>query len=138
VAWVRDAATGSLQPFWLGRRLESIVSGLRSGEFVADAVAADAIWLLAGAEILTTQEELRRGRAERPEVARTRKGAEQFREKGYAPIRNVIHPFHIAALRRYYRHAIRRGEIRLGDNQSSRRYVAHNDSNPPMFIWPHI
>jgi hypothetical protein len=45
----------------------------------------------------------------------------------------LIHPFHIAALRRYYRHAIRRGAIRLGDEQSSRRYVAHNESVARFF-----
>jgi hypothetical protein len=39
----------------------------------------------------------------------------------------MIHPFNLAALRRYYRNAIRRGTISLGDEQSSRRYVAHNE-----------
>ena len=39
----------------------------------------------------------------------------------------MIHPFHIAALRRYYRYLIRTGAIRLGDGQSPRRYVAYNE-----------
>ncbi len=39
----------------------------------------------------------------------------------------LIHPFHVSALRRYYRHQLRRGKLRLGDHQSPRRYVAHND-----------
>jgi hypothetical protein len=51
----------------------------------------------------------------------------RFREKGYAPIVGLIHPFHIAALRRYYRHLIRTGAILLGDRQSARRYVSYND-----------
>lgn len=46
---------------------------------------------------------------------------------GYAPIAGLIHPFHVAALRRYYRHLIRTGAIQLGDRQSSRRYIAHNE-----------
>jgi hypothetical protein len=50
-----------------------------------------------------------------------------FREKGYAPLGNLIHPFHIAALRRYYRYLIRTGAIKLGDGQSLRRYVAYNE-----------
>jgi hypothetical protein len=57
----------------------------------------------------------------------SRVSAQAFRERNYAPLSNLIHPFHLAALRRYYRHAIRRGAIRLGDEQSSRRYVAHNE-----------
>src|SRR3984885_13256080 len=32
VAWVRDPATGALQPFWLGPRLEAVVSHLRAGK----------------------------------------------------------------------------------------------------------
>ena len=50
-----------------------------------------------------------------------------FREKGYAPLGNLIHPFHVAALRRYYRYLIRTGAIQLGDGQSPRRYVAYNE-----------
>src|ERR1700693_6392862 len=34
VAWVRDLATGSLNPFWLGPRLEEMVSRLRAAERV--------------------------------------------------------------------------------------------------------
>jgi hypothetical protein len=55
------------------------------------------------------------------------KAAELFQKKGYAPLHGLIHPFHIAALRRYYRYRIRTGAIPLGDGQSPRRYVAYND-----------
>jgi hypothetical protein len=50
-----------------------------------------------------------------------------FREKGYAPISGLIHPLHLAGLRRYYRYLIRTGAIRLGDGQSPRRYIAYNE-----------
>jgi len=50
-----------------------------------------------------------------------------FRTKGYAPLAGLIHPFHIAALRRYYRYLIRSGAIQLGDGQSPLRYVAYNE-----------
>ncbi len=58
---------------------------------------------------------------------RITKTSSAFREKGYAPLGDLIHPFHIAALRRYYRYLIRTGAIRLGDGQSPRRYVAYNE-----------
>lgn len=45
----------------------------------------------------------------------------------------MIHPFHVAALRRYYRHRVRTGGMVLGDGQSSRRYVAHNDGVARFF-----
>ena len=56
-----------------------------------------------------------------------------FHQRGYAPLRNLLHPFHVAALRRYYRYMIRTGRVYLGDNQSARRYVAHNESVTRFF-----
>jgi hypothetical protein len=87
--------------------------------------------LLATAGVFVGQKEAECRLGQWSEIAR--KGAQQFREKGYAPLANLIHPFHVAALRRYYRQAIRRGSIRLGDEQSSRRYVAHNEGVARFF-----
>ncbi len=81
--------------------------------------------------ILIPEEHAERRRAEWDEVVR--KSGPYFRENGYVPLGHLIHPFNLAALRRYYRHAIRRGTIRLGDEQSSRRYVAHNESVARFF-----
>jgi hypothetical protein len=131
VAWVRDPAIGSLDPFWLGPRLEAVVSRLREGEPVPASIAADARYWLAAAGILIPERYDERRLAEWAEVVR--KGAQRFREAGYAPLRRLIHPFILAALRRYYRHAIRCGGIRLGDVQSSRRYAAHNESVARFF-----
>ena len=39
----------------------------------------------------------------------------------------LIHAFHVAALRRYYRYQIRSGALQLGDRQNPLRYVAHNE-----------
>ncbi|HKN17371.1 MAG TPA: hypothetical protein VJX47_10530 [Candidatus Sulfotelmatobacter sp.] len=124
VAWVRDAATGTLHPFWLGSRLDAAVSRLRAGES-ALSLPGEVRLLLAQAGILTSADHAERRAAEWAKIVS--RGALAFRERNYVPLRNLIHPFNLAALRRYYRHAIRRGAIRLGDDQSPRRYVAHNE-----------
>jgi hypothetical protein len=131
VAWVRDAATGALNPFWLGPRTEAVVAKLRGGERAPVAVEADVRALLAGAGILIPEGYRERRLAEWAEVVR--KGARHFREHGYVPLGRLIHPFNLAGLRRYYRHAIRCGAIRLGDEQSSRRYFVHNESVARFF-----
>jgi len=131
VAWVRDPATRALQPFWLSARLAAVVSNLRAGEPAPASLPADGRGWLAGAGILTTADHAELRIAEWKEVVR--RSARQFREKGYVPLGNLIHPFNLAALRRYYRHAIRRGSIPLGDQQSSRRYVEHNESVARFF-----
>jgi hypothetical protein len=120
IAWVRDPARRMLLPFWLSPRLERIVRDLRPGQ-PARLSANDAA-LLASSGVLIGREELpspfREGLRER---------RAQFVEKGYASLEDLLHPFHVAALRRYYRHQIRSGVIRLGDGQSPRRYVAYNE-----------
>jgi len=122
MAWVRDRRSGNLLPFWLGPRLEAALHDLRTGEAKAANLPADVCALLAGAGILTS--------AKCPDPRtweEVEKAGRVFREKGYAPLRNLIHPFHIAALRRYYRYLIRIGKIELGDGQSPRRYVTYNE-----------
>ena len=131
VAWVRDPATGALHPFWLGPRLEAEVSRLRAGEATPESLPGDVRVLLACAGILTSEGATVRRRAEWAHLVSI--GAHSFREKGYAPLGNLIHPFNLAALRRYYRHAIRRGAIPLGDEQSPRRYAIHNESVARFF-----
>lgn len=131
IAWVRDPATGSLDSFWLGPRMEAAVGLLRESDPAPAGLPADVRALLAGANILVPADYRKRRLAEWQEIVS--QGSRSFREKGYAPLRQLIHPFNIAALRRYYRQAIRRGTVRLGDEQSSRRYVAHNESVARFF-----
>jgi hypothetical protein len=125
IAWVRESATATPLPFWLGPELEKTLGGLCPDQPVPASMPANVCRLLTAAGILIPEQRLRHHSAE-PE-AETSKAAVLFREKGYAPLGNLIHPFHVAALRRYYRHLIRSGAIQLGDRQSDRRYVAYNE-----------
>lgn len=125
MAWVRNPATGTLLPFWLGPQLEGVVRGLRPNEPVPSSVPDSVRCVLAAADILVPEDRTEQRRRQRED--RARKASSLFREKGYAPLGDLIHPFHIAALRRYYRYLIRTGAIELGDGQSPRRYVAYNE-----------
>jgi hypothetical protein len=131
IAWVRDPGLGTLLPFWLGPRLEAIVTDLRRGVPVSDSIPTYARWLLGTAGIIVEANHNERRLARWDQIVR--KGRQQFLQKNYFPLPNLIHPFHVAALRRYYRHEIRQGIIRLGDDQSSRRYIAHNEAVARFF-----
>jgi hypothetical protein len=124
IAWVRDPATRNLLPFWLGPELESVLRGLHANEPVPPSVPAMDRFLLKAAGILIPE---KAASSEQTRYEIVSKAARLFREKGYAPISGLIHPFHLAALRRYYRHLVRTGAIRLGDSQSPRRYAAYNE-----------
>jgi len=125
IAWVHDASAGFTLPFWLGPRLESALRSFKTGEPSSTALDAYDRALLAMAGILAPSEYADHRKAVWDDLAR--RSGPRFREKGYAPLSNLIHPFHVAALRRYYRYLIRTGAIRLGDGQSARRYVAYNE-----------
>ena len=112
VAWVRSRATGTLLPFWLGPQLEGVLRGLRPNETLPSLVPDTARYLLAAADILLPADET--SKRDRYHEEAVGKASLLFRAKGYAPLPDLIHPFHIAALRRYYRYLIRTGAIRLG------------------------
>jgi hypothetical protein len=124
VAWVRNPLNETCNPFWLGPQSERVLRELHPGE-PALAVPPELSTLLMAADIFISEGEIERRRRERDDMIR--RSGRMFREKGYAPLENLIHPFHVAALRRYYRYLIRTGAIKLGDGQSPRRYVAYNE-----------
>jgi hypothetical protein len=123
IAWVRDA-TGSLLPFWLRSDLEEIARSLKPGEPAPANLSHDAQALFLGTRILLAEGD--EGVDAWVSSDAAKKAAERF-QKGYTPIASLIHPFHVAALRRYYRYLIRTGAMHLGDKQSPRRYAVHND-----------
>lgn len=123
IAWVREAGIGALLPFWLSPDLEELVRELEAKGVVAGSIPAASCALLKAAGILIPAE--RGGPNHREPFMPS--AAVEFRTRGYAPLSNLIHPFHVAALRRYYRYQIRTGAIKLGDRQSAKRYIAHNE-----------
>ena len=124
VAWVRDAASAGVWPFLLGTTFETAANSLNTGEMAAR-IPCDIRSRLLQAGILTSEK--REARLIRERQSRIELSASLFQKKGYAALAGLIHPFQIAALRRYYRHLIRTGAISLGDSQSPRRYVAYNE-----------
>jgi hypothetical protein len=125
MAWVRNPSTGSLLPFWIGPEVDGALRDLRWNEPVPSSVRRRMRSLLTAADILLSEGQIDQRRHKSEEGLQ--KASETFRKQGYAPVGALIHPFHIAALRRYYRYLIRTGAIRLGDGQSPRRYVAYNE-----------
>ena len=126
IVWVPGGAGASLLPFWLGPEYEAVLRSLRPEESVPISVPPDVRAILAAANILTYRNRVASSRDHQNEQM-IGNAAALFRRRGYAPLPNLLHPFHVAALRRYYRHQIRTGAIELGDRQSVRRYAVHNE-----------
>jgi len=130
IVWVRDPATDMSTPFWLGPEFISLLYNAEPGHPEPLGLPNWARSILTNAGILVERDSASWRRKEWMEIVLH--GRQAF-EKGYVPIGCLIHPFHVAALRRYYRCLIRTGKVRLGDNQSPVRYVAHNESVARFF-----
>jgi hypothetical protein len=123
MAWVRDSAGVFPLPFWLGPKFGSTVRSLRLDQDARNLLSPADCRTLAAAGVLR-----RREVAASPwNSAVVDKLRRDYCEKGYAVGTALLHPFQVAALRRYYRCLIRKGAIRLGDTQSPRRYKAYNE-----------
>jgi hypothetical protein len=130
VAWVPDPLIRSWAPFWLREQFSSLLCRLRGGDQEPEGLSPYTRATLAYAGILILPDEVDR---QQQRWAGIVERAMPLAAKGYAPVGKLIHPFHIAALRRYYRYLVRTGQVRLGDDQSERRYVAHNESVARFF-----
>jgi hypothetical protein len=58
---------------------------------------------------------------------------EHFRQHKFAVVADMIHPYHVGALRHYFRWLVRSGHIALGDRQVNRRWWSHNDPVAALF-----
>jgi hypothetical protein len=125
VVWVDSPATGTVWPFWVGDEYYSYLSELAPGYPAPVDLPEQALWVLRAANILVDYHH--EGRRRQNWLRGVRERAPLF-ERGYVPLSDLIHPFHIGALRRYYRYHTRAGSFPLGDNQVSRRYAAHNET----------
>lgn len=130
IAWINDPGSGGLHPFWLGPHFAGILNGMLPGDPWPGEIDESAL-VLAMAGVLVEADHASRRRSEW--AATVTHCAEQFRRRGFAPLAGLIHPFHVAALRRYYRHSIRAGKLHLGDQQTTKRYVVHNESVARFF-----
>jgi hypothetical protein len=125
--WVPDAATKVDSVFVLH---ESSLAALRAWRRGETRPAADLVGLLRSAGIVSTAPEREATLAEwRAAVVISRSRLSH----GFAPIRGLIHPFQLGALRHYFRRKVRQGDLRLGDPQCPLRYVAHNDPAATFF-----
>jgi hypothetical protein len=125
MVWLGDPGNVAPQPFWLGPDFSALLSGAMPGDPAPSILSPPAQRVLIMAGVLVPDDYASHRRKQWDETVSV-SGA-QFRQNGYAPVGRLIHPFHIAALRRYYRHQLRTGKLRLGDGQCPLRNVAHNE-----------
>ncbi len=124
VVWVDDPATGVIWPFWVGEQTIGYLSKMVPGYPMPEELPEDLLWILREANILVEANYEAHCRHNWRKAVNDR--SRQF-ERGYVTLTNLVHPFHIGALRRYYRFHTRMGSFSFGDPQVERRYAAYNE-----------
>jgi hypothetical protein len=127
--WVTDPGPGTTVPYLLGEEAARAITTVLTGEPLPS-LSRSTAFLLRAVGALVTQCRIDDDRAE---WAMTVTSAVDTFERGYASLAGLVHPFHLACLRARYRRLIRRGRFALGDAQSARRYVAHNEPAARFF-----
>jgi hypothetical protein len=130
IVWVASGANGTVWPFWLGPEYYSYLSDLAPGYPAPVDLPDDVFWVLRKANILV---DASHDKQERLEWLRTVRELTPLFQRGFLTLSGLIHPFHIGALRRYYRYHTRVGSFAFGDSQVSRRYAAHNETVARFF-----
>jgi hypothetical protein len=130
-AWVRDPGCGATMPFRLSANLAQLVRIGGDHAFDSRLVRPGTYSALQHCGLLVANH-WKESRVQQWAAAVYR-GREEFLHKRYVPVRRLIHPFHLSALRAYYRAMIRTGKMVLGDGQCARRYVAYNETVARFF-----
>jgi hypothetical protein len=125
MVWIHDPVRRAALPFWLGPQMNAMLAGAEPGDRASSLLGSDARRVLETAGVLVSANHLPlRSQRWREAVSGC---AAEFAANRYTPIGRLIHPFHLSALRSYYRHLIRQGQVKLGDSQSPLRYAAQNE-----------
>jgi hypothetical protein len=114
----------------VGPEYYNYLANLVPGQLVPPGLPPHAQWVLTGANILVDPGQPDRRRKDWMET--TWSSAKAF-ERGYVNVAGLIPPFHLGALRRYYRYHTRAGTFVLGDGQVERRFIAHNEGVARFF-----
>lgn len=122
--WVDDPDRGTLWPYWLAR-YAALLEDWTPGQAYGGDFPPDVAERLLAAEILVTPDAAER---RRQGWAAAASEAAPLMERGYVQLSGLLPPFHIGALRRYYRYHTRMGTFVLGDDQTPGRYVAYDEA----------
>jgi hypothetical protein len=125
VAWIEDAPTKVVYPFWVQRRDAYLFRRFEAGRqppALPDGLAAQLFY----AGILIDPEKTDERLAGMDDLVR--RAGLHFVEHRYCELPLILHPAHIRALSCYYTRLIEAGQWTLGDPQVRFRFGQHNEA----------
>jgi hypothetical protein len=135
LAWIEDSGTGVWVPFWARGEWVEALESLRPGQPAPATLSARIRQTLASVDLLVPAGAERKRREAWGTIYRD--AGAQFQTQGYAIVRDLIHPVHIGALRRYYGALVAGGRLPMGDDQVAERSRLHSEP-VAMFFHPQL
>jgi hypothetical protein len=124
IAWVEDLRAGVWIPFWARDEYGEALPLLRPGQPPPSGLGPNIRRALTMAEILVPSDHEQRWHVRRERLLESARSP--FRTIGYAVIRELVHPLHLAALRQHYRTLLAGGDVPKGDWIED-RYGLHSE-----------
>jgi hypothetical protein len=125
IAWITSPITNIQSGWWIAKEYSEVISRLKAGEYMSEAISESLLRKLAAAEIIGTKE--RFNETSRCWIQTVSAAREKFATDKYTVIPNLFPPEQMSALRRYYRRYVSQGFMPFGDPQVERRYRQHNE-----------
>jgi hypothetical protein len=122
--WVDDPDRNALWPYWLGPRYAGLLHNMAPGELYDGTLPEDVVRNLTVAQILVSPHAA--DRAHHAWNAIIGATAPSF-DRGWLELSGLLPPFHLGALRRYYRYHTRMGSFAFGDAQTPGRFIAYDE-----------
>jgi len=131
MVWILDPGRNALQPFWLPEQVRCWLADLQPGASVSPHLPPQLAKLLYFAGILTTEKDCQRRSDElKHSVARA---ADFFGKNRHVNLKNLLHPLHIAAWRRYIRDLTAAGKLEKGKGGYKNCHIVHNEPTTRFF-----
>ena len=125
VAWVKDPGVGLWMPFWARGEWADVLRSLEPGGPAPSFLRPAMRNTLAAANVFVPDDYGQSRQAQWVKICEIAQS--QFRTQGYAVVRDLVHPFQLGAMRRYYRELVAGGGLPLGDFQVAQRYQLGNE-----------
>ncbi len=125
VGWIKDPGTEVWFPFWSGGECADALASLLPGEPEPKTLKPAVRSSLAAAKILVERDYEKHRRALWTETCQSAR--RQYENEGFVVVRDLLDPLSLNAMRRFYQALLAKGDLPLGDEQVSGRYVLHSE-----------
>jgi len=125
MAWVQEPGLGMWMPYWARDDWAAAMVSLRPGMPAPSTLNPAMRETLAAANILVAPGYVSTAERHWTNVCMAAKS--RYHDLGYAVVRELLHPFQLCAMRRYYRDLVAGGGLPLGDSLVRDRYQLHSE-----------